>query len=308
MSSATAANATWRIEFGRSAQVKAALVGLAFCAVFHIVLYNMAYVWWNQMSDWGHGMLVPFFSGYLVALSWDRLRTTAIRGTWVGFVLLIAGLLGYQYTLWGVSFGYLQPVSMLVTLLGLIIALCGLPAMRYLWVPWLYLFFAVPLPASVYFALTDPLARLAGYVTVLVLGLFPDLFVELQGSTIQFAYGGRSGSLHVADACAGMRTTVTLCALGVAIAFASERPWWQRIVMVLACVPIAIFSNFVRVVITSLLHIFVDPRYAEGTPHTMLGLLTMFMALAMFLALGWVLSHLTVAAPEGDDAEAPAAT
>jgi len=36
-----------------------------------------------------------------------------------------------------------------------IIFLCGLPVMRHLWFPWLYLFFAVQLPKGVHFRLTN---------------------------------------------------------------------------------------------------------------------------------------------------------
>ena len=51
---------------------------------------------------------------------------------------------------------------MLLCLLGVVIYLCGLPIVRLIWVPWLYLFFAVPLPKSIYFSLTDPPASDCG--------------------------------------------------------------------------------------------------------------------------------------------------
>ena len=40
-----------------------------------------------------------------------------------------------------------------------------------------------------------------------------------------------------------MRLLVTMSALGVAMAFLNERPLWQRLVIILACVPIAIFCR-----------------------------------------------------------------
>jgi exosortase/archaeosortase family protein len=95
-----------------------------------------------------------------------------------------------------------------------------------------------------------------------------------------------------------MRSTITLCALGVALTFLSDRPLWQRIIMLLSCVPIAIFSNVVRVTATSLIHIYAGEQYATGNYHTALGLATMFMAFLVFLGIGWVLSRLVVEVDE----------
>ena len=55
--------------------------------------------------------------------------------------------------------------------------------------------------------------------------------------------GQQPGSLNVEDACAGMRTIMAFIALGVAMAHLGTRPIWQRVLMVLSCIPIAIFCN-----------------------------------------------------------------
>jgi exosortase len=178
----------------------------------------------------------------------------------------------------------------------------GLPAMRYLWVPWLYLFFAIPLPQRLYFAFTDPLRRWAAEMSVTVMSVVPALQIQRNGSVIEAVYDGEPFKLGVADACAGMRSTITLCAIGVAVAFLSERPWWHRVILVASCLPIAIFCNMIRVLITTWLYIFVDEKYAEGTPHQMLGIVTLGLAFALFSLLGWVLNRLFLE-EEVDDRE-----
>lgn len=298
----------WRISFDRAAQVKGLLIALAFAGVFYNVLLDLGYVWLHE-SDWSHGPVIPLFSAYLVYLNWDAIRASPIRHTWVGFVLVLSSLAVYQWSLWGaesggLAFGYVRPLSMLICLVGIIITMCGLPVMRYAWLPWLYLFFAVPLPKRMYFALTDPLRRMAATVATSVLALVPGLDIERVGSTIRYFYAGKGGMLDVADACSGMRSTITLCALGVAVTFLSPRPWWQRLLMVASCIPIATFCNFIRVTITSILHIFVDPQYARGTYHSLLGLLMLLVAFGIFSGLGWVLNQLVV---EEDESPEPAA-
>jgi exosortase len=187
----------------------------------------------------------------------------------------------------------------MITLLGVIILLCGLPAMYYLWLPWLYLFFAIPLPQRIYFSLTDPLRRMAAEVATAVVGLYPGLHIERVGSVIEYVYRGQAGQLGVVDACSGMRSTITLCALGVAVACMSQRPVWQRFVLVASCIPIATFCNFIRVTTTSFLYIFVDPKYASGQYHTMLGLAVILLAFGIFSGFGWLLSNLVVDDDQG---------
>lgn len=292
MASVPTAPSEITIRFDRPAQIRAAIVGLAFIAVFYNVLLDLQYKW--RSPDWSHGYLIPFFSVYLVYLRWDKVRRAPVRHTWVGLLLMIAALLIYQYSVWIFPISYAQRTSMLLCLLGVIIFLCGLPIVRHIWLPWLYLFFAVPIPKGAYFSLTNPLRQMAALVATNVLDLFPSLDIETVGSTIHYIYQGQSGALGVADACSGMRSTMTLCALGVAVTFISDRPWWQRAIMLASCVPIAVLANFIRVTTTCVLHVFVDPKYASGTYHTALGLVTLLIAFGIFAALGWFLKNLFV--------------
>jgi len=281
------------ITFDRPTQIRAVIVGLAFIAVFYNSLLDLSYTWYRS-ADWSHGWLIPFFSIYLVYLHWERVRRAPPKHAWIGLCMILISLAGYQYYLWVRPMGYPREALMLTCLLGVVVFLCGAPIFKYIWVPWLYLFFAVPLPKGIYFQLTDPLRQIAALGATQALGLFPSLDIEQLGSTIEYMYKGRAGALGVADACSGMRSTMTLCALGVAVTFISERPWWQRVILVASCIPIAIFSNFIRVVTTCLLHIYVDPKYAGGTYHTLLGLVTILIAFGIFMGLGWLLHNLVV--------------
>lgn len=297
------------IRFDRAAQIKAAVIVVAFFAAFWKLLAfapfdslgELVYKWVYQ-SDWSHGPIIPLFSAYLVYSKWDQLRRCAITYAWVGLPILLAGVLGYLYVMFVLPFGYAKPLSMMIALLGLIVLLCGVPALRYLWVPWLYLFFAIPLPKRTYLQLTQPLREWAATIATAILGLADSsLQIERSGSVIDTVYRGVRHQIGVADACSGMRSTITLCALGVAVAFMSDRPVWQRIALVLSCLPIAVFCNFLRVLITTYLFVYVDERYATGNFHTLLGLLMLGVAFGLFTGLGWLLSRLVVEEPEAPE-------
>jgi len=287
-------------SFDRRAQIKTMLIALAFLALFWPVLQYAAYYWFHS-QDWSHGPIIPLFSAYLVYQRWEQIQTLRVRYCWIGFVLLLLGIGLYQYFMWITRFKYLEALAMIVALFGVVIYLCGLPVIRHVWVPLLYLLFAIPLPKGIYFALTDPLRRLAATVATTLLTLFPGLEIERVGSIIEYYYGGTVGRLGVDDACSGMRSTMALCAIGVAVTFLSDRPWWQRIIMLAACVPIAVFANFIRVTTTCILYIYVDPRYAQGTYHTALGLVTILLAFGIFSGLGWLLRHVVIEEPESEE-------
>lgn len=304
------------LSFGRADQWRAGVIVALFIAVFWELLDfipdqlgsavgmgRLVHAWATE-SDWSHGPLIPLFSAYLVYIHWDKLKRIRVRGALLGLPLILAGLTVYCLTLFGpsgpVPFGYAKPMSMMLTLLGIIVFLCGLPAMAYLWLPWLYLFFAIPLPKRIYFEITTPLRSMVAWVATKLLSFVPDLYLRHQAAVIQYDYHGHYGQIGVVDACSGMRSLIALCAIGVAVAFMTPRPVWQRLLLVGSCVPIAIFCNFVRVTTTCVLHIFVDPKYAEGAYHTALGLGTLGLGFALFSGLGWVLNHLVI---EVDDSE-----
>lgn len=300
--------APWRVTFDRAAQVKAAVVAAAFVAVFWHLLdfvpqdgFGLLVHKWLNEPDWSHGPIVPLISIWLVGVHWDWYRGQPVRHAWLGLPVILLGLAGYEWFTLKFPVGYYRDLTMLVTLAGVVILLCGAVVMKRAWLPLAYLLFAIPLPKGVYFSLTDPLRRMAATVATGVLTLVPELEIDRNGSMIEYNYLGRTGLIGVADACSGMRSTITLCALGVAVAFLQPRPWWQRLIMLAACVPIAVFSNFIRVTITCILHIFVNEKYAHGTWHTVLGLVTLMIAFGIFSGLGWLLSNLVV---EEDDAEA----
>jgi len=311
LADAALTTAPWRISFDRTAQVKAGVVAVAFVTLFWGLLGfvpgalgDLVSRWVNE-SDWSHGPIIPLFSAYLVYMRWDQIRRTPIRYAWLGLPVLVGGVLFYLYTLFGLQFGYLRQLSMLVVLLGVIILLCGLAILRHVWIPYLYLLFAFPLPQRLYFEITNPLRRLAASFATTVLSAVyaPELQIERSGSMIEALYQGQYHAIGVADACSGMRSTITLCALGVAIAFISDRPAWQRVVMVLACLPIATFCNFIRVLITCWLFIFVDERYATGNYHQALALVMLGLAFLIFSGLAWVLRHLVVEEPAEAEAD-----
>ena len=116
----------------------------------------------------------------------------------------------------------------------------------------------------------------------------------VRGSTIDLYHGLQNlGPLNIAEACSGLRMLMAFMALGVAMAFLFERPWWQRVIMVLLTVPVAVAVNVGRVTTLGVLH-YVSPGAAEGDFHKFVGLLMLIPALMVYMFLGWVLDQIMI--------------
>lgn len=225
------------------------------------------------------------------------------RTSYVGLFVVLFSLAVYFWTLWVRPVSYARPICFISTMMGLTLFLGGWKVLRIAWFPIAFLVLSVPLPGAFYVDLTMPMQRIASLVVGTLLSTIPDLETAVSGVVIDFSFRGQPGSLNVEQACSGMRLTMAFVTLGVATAYLGDRPAWHRVVMVLSCVPIAVFCNIIRVGITGLLFIFKDEAIGQslhfeslgsGTPHTLLGIALLPLALGLFALIGWILRNFLI--------------
>ena len=140
---------------------------------------------------------------------------------------------------------------------------------------------------------------MASIVASVVLNVLPNVTCEAQGVVIYGRYGGEEFNLNVAEACSGMRLLLAFMALGVAMAYLDYRPMVHRLILMCSTIPIAIFCNIVRVLITGLISVYLGTEYATGLLHTILGMLMLVLAFGLYGLLAWIMNHLFVEEDEG---------
>lgn len=277
-----------------SAWWQAGVIAALLLWLFHSELYRLVRIW-STDGNWSHGFVVPLFSLYFIHANRDRIAAAPVRTSALGLVVLLAGMALYFARFTALKFGALAPVAIVVCIFGTVLFLCGTRIMRVLWLPVLYLLFAIPVPERIYVQLTMPLRQLAAFVATVLLNVIPGVHAENAGVTIELMRDGTPlAPINVADACSGMRVLIGLCALGVAITYLAERPNWQRITMVLFCLPIGIFTNLVRVTTTGVFQVYGLESLASGAGHAGWGVVTYSLALSLFFLLSWILSHLFI--------------
>lgn len=264
-------------------------------AVYWVPIRNQLVFKWIDDANWSHGWLIPVFSLYFLWSRREQLAATPIRPSYLGAVILALSLAAYFGFWWVMPMGYPRALSMVGAVFGVTLLLAGWRVMRIAWFPILFLVLAVPLPDRVYVEITRPLREIASQAAAALMPFFADgLYTEAQAVVIDYIYQGQTGQLNVEEACAGMRLLMAFVTLGVAMAYLKDRPAWQRIVLVVCCLPIAIFCNTLRVMITGLLHVHGYADWARGTAHEMLGIVMILVALGLYAMVSFLVSHLFV--------------
>ena len=202
---------------------------------------------------------------------------------------------------------FIWDLGMILTLFGAVLATCGWRVMRIAWFPIAFLICALPWPGIVYSQVAMPLQHLAAQVAVVVLNL-TGVGAEVLGTQIVIPMvGGGTENLNVAEACAGMRSLMTFITLAAAVAFVFQydRPLWQRVLLTVSAVPIAIACNTFRVAGMGILFRYVSPDFANGFAHSFTGLVMLIPAFFLILGVGWVLDSVFI--EEADTPATPAA-
>lgn len=182
----------------------------------------------------------------------------------------------------------LEVYALYALFLAVLYAFVGRRAMAILWFPLFFLAFAAPLPDSLVAALTNPLKLWISEAAVSLLYAF-GYPVASSGVTIQIG----QYQLLVAAACAGLNSLITLTALTLFYVYIchSDRRGYMALLTLLA-VPVAIFSNLVRVLILVLLTYYGGEAAAAGFLHNFAGLTTFAVALVTIYAVDSGLLHL----------------
>jgi exosortase len=285
------------------------------------VLAKLGHDWWTD-ENYSHGLLIPFIIGFVLWSQRERL-TRAARypsAAW-GLGTILCALIA----LWAGTAGaelFMQRTSLVLILAGTVLYFWGFSLLRLLVVPLFLLLLAIPIPAIIFNKIAFPLQLFASRCAVWAMTLF-DIPVLRQGNVIELMpLGAReTKKLEVVEACSGIRSLMTLVTLAVVFAYFThprdEKPddsneppskpstiashlasqlsrlksygFWRSTIIFLSAVPIAIFTNALRVSGTGVLARYYGTQVADGFFHGFSGWVIYVVAFLMLFGVGWVL-------------------
>lgn len=258
------------------------------CAL--LILPTMAQVardtWSTEQG--GHGPLVLATGMWAL---WRELKSSPVEWRpgqlWVGIPLLALCLIVFVVArITGVL--EIEAFSMYGSVVAGAYLLFGGALIRRIWFPLIYLAFALPPPDTVVAAVTQPIkiAISEWAVSLLYLVGYP---VANSGVIIQIG----QYELLVAAACAGLNSIVTLTALCLFYVYLRHRSNPVAfLVVAFAAIPVAIISNFIRVLTLVLVTYYFGDAAAQGFIHEFAGLLMFAVALLVIFAIDKLASPL----------------
>jgi exosortase len=255
-----------------------------------LVLPTMLQVAQNSWSteQGGHGPLVLATGLWAV---WRELKGAAIerrRGQPIVWAPLLAICLVLFVVARITGVLEIEGYAMYGALIVAAYSLFGAALIRAIWFPLVYLAFTLPPPDTIVAFVTQPIkiAISSWAVSLLYLLGYP---VASSGVTIQIG----QYQLLVAAACAGLNSIVTLTALCLFYVYLRHRSDPKAFVVIaLAAIPIAVVSNFVRVVALVLITYYFGDAVAQGFVHDFAGLLMFAVALLTIFGIDELASRL----------------
>ncbi|MFH1097169.1 MAG: exosortase/archaeosortase family protein [Candidatus Desantisbacteria bacterium] len=260
------------------------------CGVF-IGVYCPTFNWMIAQflvndSNYSHGFLIPFVCLWLVWQMRDDLKKIVVSSAKCGVWVIVAGLIIHLGAL-SVKVDFISALSMIMVIVGIILHLFGWKMMRALVFPVGFLFFMIPFPDVFTIFLTYKLKMLATHGSVSVVNLI-GIHCVAEGAKIILP----DTFLEVGAPCSGIRSLISLLALGALFAYLLNISMVRRIVVFLSTIPIALFSNVVRIVLLCLVaHIYGKEAAIPGSFfHDFAGFLVFVVAFACLYGVGGLVS------------------
>jgi exosortase len=203
---------------------------------------------WEREPDYSHGWFVIPIALYLLWNFRDSMPATTSM-IHLGGLIVLAIAIGLRLFARWAYFDFVDGWTIPLSIIGVVWAFAG-PRWAWWATPALaFLFFMIPLPFRLENELSRPLQWFATRSSCFVLQLIGQPAIP-EGTTILLG----DEKLEVERACSGLRIFMGVFALSYVYAFLVRRVWWERVVLVLAAVPIALAANATRIIVTGLLY------------------------------------------------------
>ena len=257
---------------------------LIILTVLAAAAYVPTFIWmvqrWTAVETYySHGFLIPLISIFIVWLRREKLsklKAAPLRLGWLFFgagiaIHTLSALLQVYFT---------SGFSLILVIMGLVLLFLGKDFLKQLLFPIFFLVFMIPLPMVAIANLSFRLKIFASQVSTFIVNRLGIPAIR-EGSIIKTTHS----YLVVEDICSGIRSLIALIALGVLMSYYSRLSRAKKIILFSSAIPIAIFSNVIRIVALTLVSEIYGSKVATGKFHDVMGILVFVFA---FLGLSLV--------------------
>lgn len=243
---------------------------------------------WRQSDEYSSGLLVPFLAVYIL---WSRRRDIARCPIKPSIWGLFAFAGAQAVRLFGLFLMYssAERLSVVLSIAALILLLFGWKLFRKISPILLFLCLMLPLPNVIQYYVGLNLQRWATSSAVFCLEVI-GYAVTQDGHTIDMG----NVSVAVLEACNGLRMITAFFVISGLVVLLVQRTWWEKLVILVSSLPIALLCNTIRLAITAVFFTILEGEYWENIFHDFGGYAMMPLALAAVVGELWLLAKLTV--------------
>ena len=233
-------------------------------------------------EEQAHGPVILLLSLWLIYSKWPEMmaRSEGKPSSVGGWPLFVFGLLLYvvgrsqQIILFELS-------SFVCVLAAVLVIKRGRAALAFLWFPFFFMLFMIPLPGALVSMLTMPMKMAVSYVVEHLL-FWTNYPIARTGVILQIG----QYQLLVADACAGLQTFLTLEALGLFyLNVVRHTSALRNIGIAILIIPISFTANVIRVTVLTLITYYFGDAAGQGFLHGFAGMVLFMTALVLILSL-----------------------
>ncbi|MFD3191564.1 VPLPA-CTERM-specific exosortase XrtD [Sedimentitalea sp. HM32M-2] len=246
----------------------------------------LLYAW--QLPEYSHGPLIPVLSAllFLRQLKDFPPQPGPKPDRWPGVALvavsLVFGALGIL-----ANIDDIVAYALILWVGGLLLVSFGWRTGRHFWPPVLHLVYMLPLPGVIYYKVSTSLQFLSSEMGVWFLQIL-SVPVFLDGNIIDLGVT----KLHVAEACSGLRYMFPILSFSYIFAVLYRGPMWQKAVLLISAVPIAILMNSIRIAVAGIIVQHYGLDWLEGFTHFFEGWVIFLSCIAILFFLAWLMLFL----------------
>lgn len=270
-----------------------ALAAIAIAAVFnyHNMFCFTAFLFNDPLEDMSHGWVVPLVSLYVLWSHRKALRESAGSPSWSGAawaaLFLVVAWFGGRG---GQS--RIEQVSFIGLVWAIPYAFWGSGVERLMRFPAAYLLFTVPVSSFVDFFTIHLRMLSVAIATGFLNGV--GMAVERSGTALFSQTPGGAFNVDVADPCSGIRSLFAMMALMAAYAYLTQKNYWNKWILFVCALPIAVFGNIVRVMSICVLASWCGQDIATGYYHDYSGFVIFVVGVCLMVLLGERIKKLNV--------------
>jgi exosortase D (VPLPA-CTERM-specific) len=241
-----------------------------------------------QLPEYSHGPLIPVLSLLLFLRQLKAFpidpgpKTDRMPGLIVTFMAIIMGAIGTV-----TQIGDIVAYAIIVWVFGILLTSFGWQTGKHFWPPVLHLVYMLPLPGFLYYQFSTKLQFISSELGVMFLRMM-GVPVFLDGNIIDLGVM----SLHVAEACSGLRYLFPILSFSYIFAVLYKGPMWHKAVLLISAAPITILMNSVRIGIAGYIVNNYGIEWIEGFSHFFEGWVIFLACIIILFGLASVMLYL----------------